>query len=157
MIEGSATRVMSLRDGTKKMSKSDPSDMSRINMTDDADMIAKKIKKAKTDPEALPSELEGLEDRPEARNLLNIYAALKGITSEAAIKEVGGQQFGQFKPALAEVAVEHLSPITSEIARLMDSPDEIDAVLGNGANRAAEIAEPVLQGAYEIAGMIRSR
>ena len=157
VIEGSATRVMSLRDGTKKMSKSDPSDMSRINMTDDADMIAKKIKKAKTDPEALPSELEGLEDRPEARNLLNIYAALKGITSEAAIKEVGGQQFGQFKPALAEVAVEHLSPITSEIARLMASPDEIDAVLGNGANRAAEIAEPVLQGAYEIAGMIRSR
>ena len=157
VIEGTATRVMSLRDGTKKMSKSDPSDMSRINMTDDADTIARKIKKAKTDPEALPSELEWLEDRPEARNLLNIYAALKGITSEAAIKEVGGQQFGQFKPALAEVAVEHLSPITSEIARLMDSPDEIDAVLGKGANRAAEIAEPVLQGAYDIAGMIRSR
>ena len=157
VIEGTATRVMSLRDGTKKMSKSDPSDLSRINMTDDADTIAKKIKKAKTDPEPLPSELEGLEGRPEARNLLNIYAALKGISAEDAIAEVGGQQFGQFKPALAEVAVEHLAPITNEIARLMDAPDEIDAILGNGANRAAEIAEPVLAGAYDIAGMIRSR
>jgi len=157
VIEGTATRVMSLRDGTKKMSKSDPSDLSRINMTDDADLIAKKIKKAKTDPEALPSELEGLEDRPEARNLVNIYAALKGISAEDAIKEVGGQQFGQFKPALAEVAVEHLSPITSEIARLMDAPAEIDAVLGNGANRAAAIAEPILAEAYDIVGMIRSR
>ncbi|MEM7243513.1 MAG: tryptophan--tRNA ligase [Pseudomonadota bacterium] len=157
VIEGTATRVMSLRDGTKKMSKSDPSDLSRINMTDDADLIAKKIKKAKTDPEALPSELEGLEDRPEARNLLNIYAALKGISAEAAIKEVGGQQFGQFKPALAEVAVEHLSPITTEIARLMAAPAEIDAVLGDGANRAAAIAEPILNEAYDIVGMIRSR
>ena len=157
VIEGTATRVMSLRDGSKKMSKSDPSDMSRINMTDDADLIAKKIKKAKTDPEALPSELEGLEDRPEARNLVNIYAALKGMSAEDAIKEVGGQQFGQFKPALAEVAVEHLSPITSEIARLMAAPDEIDAVLGEGANRAASIAEPILNEAYDIVGMIRSR
>ena len=157
VIEGTATRVMSLRDGSKKMSKSDPSDMSRINMTDDADLIAKKIKKAKTDPEALPSELEGLEDRPEARNLVNIYAALKGISAEDAIKEVGGQQFGQFKPALAEVAVEHLSPITGEIARLMDAPDEIDAVLGDGSRRAAAIAEPILAEAYDIVGMIRSR
>lgn len=157
VIEGSATRVMSLRDGSKKMSKSDPSDMSRINMTDDADLIAKKIRKAKTDPEALPSELEGLEARPEARNLLNIYAALKGISSESAIAEVGGQQFGQFKPMLADLAVEHLSPISAEINRLMATPDEIDRVLGDGANRAAAIAEPVLAGAYDIAGMIRSR
>lgn len=157
IIEGAATRVMSLRDGSKKMSKSDPSDMSRINMTDDADLIAKKIKKAKTDPDALPSELEGLADRPEAKNLVNIYAALKGISAEAAIAEVGGQQFGQFKPALADVAVEHLSPITSEIARLMEAPDEIDAILGAGANRAAAIAEPVLQQAYDVVGMIRSR
>lgn len=157
IIEGAATRVMSLRDGTKKMSKSDPSDLSRINMTDDADTISKKIKKAKTDPEPLPSEMDGLADRPEARNLVNIYAALKGVTAEAALAEVGGQQFGQFKPALAEVAVEHLSPITSEIGRLMASPDEIDRVLGDGANRAAEIAEPILAKAYDVVGLIRSR
>ncbi|MEM0975967.1 MAG: tryptophan--tRNA ligase [Pseudomonadota bacterium] len=157
IIEGTATRVMSLRDGSKKMSKSDPSDMSRINLTDDAETIEKKIKKAKTDPDGLPSELDGLTDRPEARNLVNIYAALSDRRIEDVLREVGGQQFGTFKPALAALAVERLSPITSEINRLMADPAGIDAILGDGADRAAAIAEPVLQGAYDIVGMIRSR
>jgi len=117
VIEGAATRVMSLRDGSKKMSKSDPSDASRINMTDDADAIAKKIRKAKTDPDALPSEVDGLKDRPEARNLVNIYAALNEQTVEQVLADVGGQQFGTFKPALAELAVSKLSPISQEMAR----------------------------------------
>ncbi len=157
IIDGAATRVMSLRDGSKKMSKSDPSDMSRINMTDDADTIAKKIRKAKTDPEALPDNLEDLKDRPEARNLVNIRAALTGQTPEQVIAEVAGQQFGTFKPDLVEIAVSHLSPITDEMNRLMSDVTEIDRILGDGANRAAEIAEPILAGAYDIAGMIRSR
>ena len=157
IIDGAATRVMSLRDGSKKMSKSDPSDMSRINMTDDADTIAKKIRKAKTDPEPLPDNLEDLKDRPEARNLVNIRAALTGQTPEQVIAEVAGQQFGTFKPDLVEIAVSHLSPITDEMNRLMSDVTEIDRILGDGANRAAEIAEPILAGAYDIAGMIRSR
>lgn len=157
IIDGAATRVMSLRDGSKKMSKSDPSDLSRINMTDDADTISKKIRKAKTDPEPLPETLEELSARPEARNLVNIYAALQGTTPEAALAEVAGQQFGQFKPALADIAVAHLSPITEEMNRLMSDPAEIDRVLGDGANRAAEIAEPILQKTYDIVGMVRSR
>ncbi|MCE8472045.1 tryptophan--tRNA ligase, partial [Rhodovulum sulfidophilum] len=119
VIEGAATRVMSLRDGTKKMSKSDPSDMSRINLTDDADAIAKKIRKAKTDPEPLPETLDGLEGRPEARNLVNIYAALSGKAAAEVVAEYAGQQFGTFKPALADLAVERLSPISSEMSRLM--------------------------------------
>lgn len=157
IIDGAATRVMSLRDGSKKMSKSDPSDMSRINMTDDADTIAKKIRKAKTDPEALPDNLDGLKDRPEARNLVNIRAALTGQTPEQVIAEVAGQQFGTFKPELVDIAVSHLSPITEEMNRLMGDVSEIDRILGDGANRAADIAEPILAGAYDIAGMIRSR
>lgn len=157
IIDGAATRVMSLRDGTKKMSKSDPSDMSRINMTDDADTIAKKIRKAKTDPEPLPDTLDGLTDRPEARNLINIRAALTGKTPQDVIAEVAGQQFGTFKPDLVDIAVEHLSPITEEMNRLMSDVAEIDRVLGDGANRAAEIAEPILAKTYDIAGMIRSR
>lgn len=157
IIEGAATRVMSLRDGSKKMSKSDPSDMSRINMTDDADTIAKKIRKARTDADALPSELEGLKDRPEARNLVNIYAALSGKTPQETIAEVAGQQFGQFKPALADLAVDHLSPITGRMKTLMDDPAEIDRILGDGANRAAKLAEPVLAGAFDAVGLIRSR
>ena len=156
LIEGSATRVMSLRDGSKKMSKSDPSDMSRINLTDDAEMIEKKIKKAKTDPDGLPSEAEGLEDRPEARNLVNIYAALSDQSIDEVLADVGGQQFGQFKPALAALAVEKLSPITDEINRLMAAPDEIDRVLGKGAERANAIAEPILKDVYDIVGMIKS-
>ncbi|QPH52677.1 tryptophan--tRNA ligase [Pontivivens ytuae] len=157
IIEGAATRIMSLRDGSKKMSKSDPSDASRINLTDDADTIAKKIRKAKTDPEPLPEALDGLEGRPEARNLVNIYAALADISPEQVIAEHGGTQFGQFKPALAELAVEKLAPISEEMARLMADVAEIDRVLGKGAERAAEIAEPILAKTYDIVGFVRSR
>ncbi|MEX0305862.1 MAG: tryptophan--tRNA ligase [Ruegeria sp.] len=154
VIEGAATRVMSLRDGSKKMSKSDPSDMSRINMTDDADTIAKKIRKAKTDPDALPSEVDGLEDRPEARNLVNIYAALSDQTVAQVLAEVGGKQFGEFKPMLAELAVSKLSPISTEMARLMGEEAEIDQILARGAERARAIAAPILQQTYEIVGMV---
>ncbi|MEM1277588.1 MAG: tryptophan--tRNA ligase [Pseudomonadota bacterium] len=157
LIDGPAPRVMSLRDGTKKMSKSDPSDMSRINLTDDADSIAGKIRKARTDPEPLPETLEGLSERPEARNLVGIYAALTGQSPDRVVAEYAGQGFGAFKPKLAEVAVEHLSPITAEMSRLLADPAEIDRVLGDGANRAAELAEPILAEAYEITGFLRSR
>ena len=155
VIGGPAARVMSLRDGAKKMSKSDPSDASRINLTDDADTIAKKFRKAKTDPEALPSEVAGLEDRPEARNLVAIYAALQEQSLEEALTEVGGQQFGQFKPALAELAVEKLSPISGEMTRLLADPGEIDAILKNGAQRARDITVPILERTLEIVGMVR--
>ncbi len=157
VIEGAATRVMSLRDGTKKMSKSDPSDQSRINLTDDADTIAAKIRKAKTDTEPLPDSLEGLKDRPEARNLVNIYAALAGHSPEQVIKDFAGAQFGTFKPALADLAVATLSPITTEMTRLMKDPTEIDRILGDGAARADKIARPILDKVYDIIGMIRSR
>ncbi|NOD84393.1 tryptophan--tRNA ligase [Ruegeria sp. HKCCD6119] len=154
VIEGAATRVMSLRDGSKKMSKSDPSDMSRINLTDDAEAIAKKIRKAKTDPDALPSEAEGLEDRPEARNLVNIYAALNDQTIEQVLSEVGGKQFGEFKPMLADLAVAKLAPISTEMSGLMGDQAEIDRILARGAERAREIAAPILQKTYEIVGMV---
>ncbi|MCP4205596.1 MAG: tryptophan--tRNA ligase [Shimia sp.] len=154
VIEGAATRVMSFRDGTKKMSKSDPSDASRINMTDDADTIAKKIRKAKTDPEALPSEAKGLEERPEARNLINIYAGLSGLTVDQVLADVGGKQFSEFKPMLSELAVEKLSPISTEMARLMEHQDEIDKILARGASQAREIAAPILKKTYEIVGMV---
>ncbi len=157
LIGGPAPRVMSLRDGTKKMSKSDPSDMSRINLTDDADAIAQKIRKAKTDPEPLPDSLEALEARPEARNLVGIYSALAGTGPEAVLAEFAGQGFGVFKPRLAELAVSHLIPITAEMTRLMADPAEIDRVLGDGANRAAEIAEPILAETYDVVGFLRSR
>ena len=157
IIEGAATRVMSLRDGTKKMSKSDPSDQSRINLTDDADAIAAKIRKAKTDPEPLPETVEGLKDRPEARNLVNIYAALAGHTVEQVIGDFAGAQFGTFKPALADLAVAKLSPITTEMNRLMKDPAEIDRILGQGAERAEAIARPIVDQVYDILGMIRSR
>ncbi len=157
LIEGPATRVMSLRDGTRKMSKSDPSDQSRINLTDDADMIASKIRRAKTDPEPLPGNLEGLKDRPEARNLIDIYAALSGRTSTEVITEFAGAQFGTFKPALADLAVAKLSPITTEMTRLMRDPAEIDRILGEGAARADAIARPIVDQVYDIIGMIRSR
>jgi tryptophanyl-tRNA synthetase len=155
VIEGAATRVMSLRDGARKMSKSDPSDMSRINLTDDADAIALKIRKAKTDPAPLPDTLEGLEDRAEARNLVNIYAALADLPVEQVIAEHGGQQFGTFKPSLADLAVAKLEPISSEMKRLMQEPDEIDAILRRGAERAREVAAPILAQTYEITGMVR--
>ncbi|MDF1802957.1 tryptophan--tRNA ligase [Thalassovita sp.] len=156
VIEGAATRVMSLRDGTKKMSKSDPSDASRINMTDDADTLAKKIRKAKTDPEALPSEAKGLEGRADARNLVNIFAALSDQTVDQVLTEVGGKQFSEFKPLLADLAVAKLSPISGEMSRLMQDPAEIDRILGRGAERAREIAAPILNQTYDIVGMIRS-
>ena len=154
VIEGAATRVMSLRDGSKKMSKSDPSDASRINMTDDADAIAKKIRKAKTDPDALPSEIDGLTDRPEARNLVNIYAALSEQSVEDALRDIGGQQFGTFKPALAELAVEKLAPISSEMSRLMADTAEIDRILARGAEQARAITAPILARTYDIVGMV---
>ena len=157
VIEGAATRVMSLRDGTKKMSKSDPSDQSRINLTDDADTIAKKFRKAKTDSEPLPDSLDGLKDRPDARNLVNIYAALADMTAEAVVAEYAGAQFGSFKPALADLAVARLSPITTRMSEFMQDPAEIDRILGEGAARADAIARPIMDEVYDIVGMIRSR
>ena len=156
VIEGVATRVMSLRDGSKKMSKSDPSDMSRINMTDNAETIAKKIRKAKTDPDGLPSEVAGLEGRPEARNLVNIYAALAASSVEAVLGHAGGKQFSEFKPMLVDIAVEKLAPISTEMAQLMQDPAAIDQVLKDGAGRAREIAAPILTKTYDIVGMLQS-
>jgi tryptophanyl-tRNA synthetase len=150
VIGGPAARVMSLRDGSKKMSKSDPSDLSRINMADDADTIAQKIRKAKTDPEALPSEEAGLEGRAEARNLVAIYAALADESVEKVLTEVGGKQFSEFKPMLVERAVEKLSPISAEMRRLLNDKSEIDRVLEGGAERARAIAAPILKHTYEI-------
>ena len=157
VIEGAATRVMSLRDGTKKMSKSDPSDASRINLTDSADQIAQKLRKAKTDPEPLPSEPAGLAERPEARNLVNVYAALAGTTPEAVLAEFGGQGFGAFKPRLADLAVAVLAPISARMTELTADPDQIDRILGDGADRAEAIARPILDQVYDIVGMVRSR
>lgn len=157
IIEGPATRVMNLRDGSKKMSKSGESDMERINMTDDADTIAKKFKKARTDPEPLPDTLEGLEGRPEARNLVDIYAGLSETTPEAVITEFAGAGWGTFKPALADLAVAKLGPISEEMARLMNDKAEIDRVLAQGAERAEAIAQPILDQTYDIMGFLRSR
>ncbi|MBS9719148.1 tryptophan--tRNA ligase [Tianweitania sp. BSSL-BM11] len=155
MIEGPATRVMSLRDGSKKMSKSDPSDLSRINLTDDADTISKKIKKAKTDPEALPSELAGLKERPEADNLIGIYAALSDKSREAVIAEYAGQQFSTFKPALVDLAVEKLAPIASEMRRIQADTTYVDAVLKDGGERARTIAEGTMKQVREIVGFLQ--
>jgi len=157
VIEGAATRVMSLRDGSKKMSKSDPSDMSRINLTDDADTIARKIRKARTDAEPLPESLAGLKDRAEARNLVNIYAALADLTPAAVLAEFAGQGFGAFKPKLADLAVAKLTPISTEMARLLRDEAEIDRILGRGSERAEAIARPILEQTYDIIGMVRSR
>ena len=157
IIEGPATRVMNLRDGSKKMSKSGESDMERINMTDDADTIAKKFKKARTDPEPLPETLDGLKGRPEARNLVDIYAGLSETTPEAVITEFAGAGWGRFKPALADLAVEKLGPISIEMARLMNDKAEIDRVLAQGAEKAEAIAQPILDRAYDIVGFLRSR
>ena len=155
VITGPATRVMSLRDGTKKMSKSDQSDLSRINLMDDADTVAKKIQKAKTDPEALPSEPAGLTGRPEAENLVGIYAALVGETKEKTLAQFGGQQFSGFKKALAEVAVSRLGPIGAEIKRLTTDPVEIDRVLADGSARARAIASPIMDEVKDVIGFIR--
>ncbi len=157
VIAGEATRVMSLRDGSKKMSKSDPSDYSRINLTDDADTISLKLKKAKTDPEALPSELAGLKARPEADNLVGIYAALADVSREDVLREYGGAQFSAFKPALADLAVEKLAPIAGEMRRLLADPGEIDAILVDGAKRAEALAGPVIDGMKDVVGFIRRK
>ncbi len=154
LIDGPAPRVMSLRDGSKKMSKSDASDLSRINLMDDAETIARKIKKAKTDPEGLPSELDGLAGRPEADNLVGIYAALSDKTKADILKEFGGQQFSAFKPALSELAVSVLSPITAEMRRLMDDTDHIDAILRDGSERANARAEVTMREVREIIGFL---
>ncbi|MBN8530159.1 MAG: tryptophan--tRNA ligase [Caulobacterales bacterium] len=152
LIQGPAPRVMSLRDGSAKMSKSDPSDQSRINLMDDADAIAAKVKKARTDPEPLPETLDALDARPEAKNLVAIYAALADLSREQVLAQFAGQGFGAFKPKLAELAVESLAPITAEMRRLMAAPDEIDRVLKDGAERAAAIADPVVEETKRIVG-----
>ena len=154
---GLRARVRSLRDGSKKMSKSDPSDLSRIVMTDDADAIAKKIKKAKTDPEPLPDSIEGLPGRPEADNLVGIYAALADTDKATVLSEYGGAQFGTFKPALADLAVDKVAPIAGEMRRLQSDPGEIDAVLKDGAERARAIAAETLADVKEIVGFVGGR
>lgn len=155
LIEGPAPRVMSLKDGTKKMSKSDPSDLSRINLMDDAETISKKIRKAKTDPDALPSETEGLKGRPEADNLVGIFAALSDRTKEDVLKEFGGQQFSVFKPALVELAVEVLSPVNGEMRRLMGDTAYIDGVLRDGGERARARAEKTMKEVRDIIGFVQ--
>lgn len=154
LIQGPATRVMSLRDGSKKMSKSDPSDLSRITMLDDADTIAKKIRKAKTDPDALPESEAGLEERPEAANLLGIYAALADISLAEAVGQFGGSQFSALKEQLAELAIAKISPISAEMQRLTADPAELDAILADGAERAATIAEPVMRDVRKLVGFL---
>ncbi len=153
-IFGTATRVMSLRNGSAKMSKSDASEYSRINMTDDADTIAQKIRKAKTDPDALPSEAAGLKDRAEAENLVGIYAALADMSVDQVLKEFGGRGFGDFKPALAELAVAKLSPMGEKMRDLLQNPDHIDHILDTGAQRAEAIAAPILKQVNEIIGFL---
>jgi tryptophanyl-tRNA synthetase len=154
LIQGPATRVMSLRDGSKKMSKSDPSDYSRINLNDDADMIAQKVRKAKTDPEVLPSETAGLEGRPEADNLVGIYAALATISKADVLREYSGSNFSTFKAALVDLAVEKLAPIGSEMRRLQADPGYIDRVLRDGSARARVIAAANMKAIKDIVGFI---
>lgn len=155
IIPKETARIMSLRDGSSKMSKSDPSDMSRINLTDDDDTIAQKVRKAKTDAEPLPSEVAGLEGRAEALNLVGIYATLTGTTPDAVCAQFAGQGFGEFKPALAEVLVTHLSPIRQRYVALKDDHAALDAILANGAEKAAAAAESTLRRAYDAMGLMR--
>jgi len=156
LITGEATRVMSLRDGSKKMSKSDPSDYSRINLTDDADAIAQKIRKAKTDPEPLPSEEKGLETRPEADNLVGIYAALAATTRAVVLREFGNAQFSTFKTALVDLSVASLGPIGAEMKRLMHDTAAIDAILADGAGRAQKLARQTMNAVKDIIGLVRA-
>jgi tryptophanyl-tRNA synthetase len=156
LIQGPATRVMSLRDGAKKMSKSEPSDYSRINLTDDADAIAQKIRKAKTDPEPLPSEEKGLENRPEADNLVGIYAALAEVAKSDVLREHGGAQFSNFKAALVDLAVTKLGPIGAEMKKLVQDPPYIDSVLVDGSNRARVLAAETMKAVKDIVGFVRS-
>ena len=150
-----AARIMSLRDGSKKMSKSDPSEMSRIELADDPDTVMKKIKKAKTDPEPLPSEEKGLEDRPEALNLVTIYAALTDKSVDDVLADFGGEGFGKFKPALGEVLVETLRPISERFTGLLEDREALDAILARGAAQARQIAVPTLDATYKALGLVR--
>ncbi|MBY8822864.1 tryptophan--tRNA ligase [Sphingomonas colocasiae] len=156
-IPKTAARIMSLRDGTAKMSKSDPSDMSRINLADDTDTIAQKIRKAKTDPEPLPDNEDALEGRPEARNLVNIYATLADTTPEAVLAQYAGQGFGQFKPALADLMVTVLGPITARYNELRSDTAQLDDYLALGAQKARTLAQPTLDAAYDALGLVRGR
>ena len=155
VIGGPAARIMSLRDGSKKMSKSDPSDLSRINLTDDADTISKKIRKAKTDPDALPSEVDGLAGRPEAENLVGIYAGLAEISKEAVLQQYGGQQFSVFKPALADLAVEKMAPVAGEMRRITADTAYVDSVLRHGGERASVLAEATMKDVRDIIGLLQ--
>jgi tryptophanyl-tRNA synthetase len=155
LIQGPATRVMSLRDGTKKMSKSDASDYSRINLTDDADAIAQKIRKAKTDPEPLPHEEKGLEQRPEADNLVGIYAALAATSRAQVLAQFGGAQFSVFKAALIDILVGKLAPLNAEMRRLIADPAHIDQVLADGAGRAQALAAETMRAVKDIVGFVR--
>ena len=154
LITGPATRVMSLRDGSKKMSKSDASDYSRINLTDDADAIAQKIRKAKTDPDPLPSEEKGLASRPEADNLVGIYGALQGTSKSEVLAEFGGAQFSKFKAALVDLSVAKLGPIGAEMKRLVKDPVYIDSVLAAGARRAQILAAETMKSVKDIVGFV---
>ena len=155
LIQKKFSRIMSLRDGTKKMSKSELSDLSRINLTDDKDQIINKIKKAKTDPYPLPDSLDELDKRPEAQNLITIFAALSEQSEESVLSEFAGKGFGDFKKYLAELAVEIMGPIGKEMQRLMNYPDEVDSILNHGANKAREIAKPIVSEAKEIVGFLK--
>lgn len=155
IIPPEAARIMSLRDGTAKMSKSDPSDMSRINLVDDADTIMQKVKKAKTDPEPLPSEAAGLEGRAEARNLVGIYAAMAGTDVAGVLAQFGGQGFGQFKPALGELLVSKLAPMAERYRTLREDRAALDAILARGAEKARSLAVPTLDAAYAALGLVR--
>jgi tryptophanyl-tRNA synthetase len=155
IIPKAAARIMSLRDGSAKMSKSDPSDMSRINLTDDADTIMNKIKKAKTDPEPLPESAAGLEGRPEASNLVGIYAAMADQSVDQVLAQFAGKGFGAFKPALGELLIEKLAPISARFTALKDDSAALDAILIDGAERAAALAAPRLAGAYQALGLAR--
>ena len=152
-IGETAARIMSLRDGNSKMSKSDPSDMSRINLVDDSDTVAQKVRKAKTDPEPLPDSFDALSGRPEARNLVTIYAALEDRSPQAVLQDFAGQGFGAFKPKLADLLVETLRPIAARLQDYRANPDAVDAVLVRGAERAADVAEPTLAAAYKALGL----
>ena len=155
IVPPEAARIMSLRDGNAKMSKSDPSDMSRINLTDNADAIMNKVKKAKTDPEPLPSETAGLEGRAEALNLVAIYAAVGGTSPDAVLAQFGGQGFGTFKPALGELLVETLSPLSARFVELKRDREALDAILAKGALKARDLAGPTLDAAYDALGLVR--
>jgi tryptophanyl-tRNA synthetase len=157
IVPPEAARIMSLRDGKAKMSKSDPSDMSRINLTDDADAIMQKVRKARTDPEPLPSEAAGLEGRPEAENLVAIFGAIAGRSVDDVLGEFGGQGFGAFKPALGELLVETLAPINARFVELKEDRESLDAILAKGALKARDIARPTLDAAYKALGLVHNR